>query len=60
LSPKKQPNQLLAKKLKLEIVSAVQIQTWCSESQVEEVVQAIKEAHPNKEPAIELIPFEMR
>lgn len=50
----------IGEKGKLDVVPAVQIQTWCYEDQVEEIVKAIKEAHPNEEPAIELIPFEIR
>lgn len=50
----------IGEKHKLDVVSAVQIQTWCTEDQVEEVVRKVKEAHPNEEPAIELMPFEMR
>jgi len=50
----------IGEKLILEVVPAVQIQTWCLENQVEEMVKIIKEAHPNEEPAIELTPFEIR
>jgi hypothetical protein len=50
----------IGERFQLNIVPAVQIQTWCFESQLEEVVQAIKAVHPNEEPAIELVPFEMR
>lgn len=47
-------------KHKLDVVPAVQIQSWCFEDQVEDVVKAIKKAHPNEEPGIELMPFELR
>ncbi len=45
---------------KLDVVEAVQIQTWCSPENLESVIRAVKEVHPNEEPAIEVFPFEMR
>ncbi len=45
---------------KLDVVSAVQIQTWCAEEELEAVIAAVKKAHPNEEPAIEIVSFEMR
>ncbi|HEY0010491.1 MAG TPA: hypothetical protein VGB97_01085 [Candidatus Paceibacterota bacterium] len=44
----------------LTITDAVQIQTWCEEGQVDAVIKAVKDAHPNEEPAIEVHPFELR
>jgi hypothetical protein len=58
--PDEDADPAIGEKLKLDVVSAVQIQTWCFEDQVEAVVKAVKEAHPNEEPAIELVPFDMR
>lgn len=53
-------NPAIGEKGKESSVEAVQIQTWCKEDEVEAVVKALKEAHPNEEPGIEIIPFEMR
>ena len=58
--PEEGAEPVLGENLKLEMVPAVQIQTWCLEDQVEEVVRAIKGAHPNEEPGIELVPIEIR
>lgn len=44
---------------KLTKVLAVQIQTWCREQDIDKVVAVVKAAHPNEEPAIELIPFDI-
>ncbi|HRH55502.1 MAG TPA: hypothetical protein PK609_01425 [Candidatus Paceibacterota bacterium] len=50
----------VGEKFELDKVPAVQIQTWCAEDQVEEVVRQVRAAHPNEEPGIELMPFELR
>lgn len=56
----KEANPAIGQRGQVSLVEAVQIQTWCKEEQVDEVVRALKEAHPNEEPGIEIIPFEMR
>ena len=58
--PEVAANPSIGGRLQLNVVPAVQIQTWCLKSQVEKVVHAIRASHPNEEPAIELIPFEIQ
>lgn len=58
--PTKDADPAIGEKQELNIVDAVQIQTWCSEEDIEKVVRMVKEAHPNEEPGIELSSFEMR
>jgi|JI10StandDraft_1071094.scaffolds.fasta_scaffold34925_7 hypothetical protein len=58
--PDETADPAIGEKMKLDVVPAVQIQTWCFEDQVENIVKMVKEAHPNEEPAIELMPFDMR
>lgn len=58
--PEEGSNPGLGQKMEIDVVPAVQIQTWCGEDQVEQLIKILKDAHPNEEPAIELIPFEMR
>lgn len=45
---------------KMNLVVATKIETWCNESEVERVIQAVKEAHPNEEPGVEIYPYELR
>lgn len=58
--PEENASPVLGERSQLETVAAVQIQTWCLEEHVEALVKLIKEAHPNEEPAIELMQFEIR
>jgi hypothetical protein len=58
--PNEEADPAIGEKEKLDVVPAIQIQTWCKEEEVEQVVKIIKDAHPNEEPAIELSPIELR
>lgn len=44
----------------IEKVESVQIQSWCEPERLEEVLAAIRAAHPDEEPAIECSPLEIR
>ena len=58
--PTKDADPAVGEKGTLDVVDAVQIQTWCELDRVDEVVRIVKEAHPNEEPAIEVTEFELR
>lgn len=58
--PDEEADPAIGEKNQLDKVEAVQIQTWCSEEDLEHVLKTVKDAHPNEEPAIEIFPFELR
>lgn len=57
--PTNDADPTIGEKQKIDIVPAVKIESWCFEDQVEDIVEAIKKAHPNEEPGIELVPIEI-
>ncbi len=58
--PNRDANPTIGDKASINVVPAAQIQTWCTEDEVGVVIKEVRKAHPNEEPAIELIPFELR